>query len=92
MPTIRLENFRDGLEDYAYAMILEAIVRQREAQSASLSPQQKEWLAEAKAALQVPQDLMRDMTDYSREPAKVYSWRNHMGDLIEGCGVLAAGR
>lgn len=88
VPTIRLENFRDGLEDYAYAVILEAILRQRETQSASLTLQQKEWLAEAKTALQVPQDLMRDMTEYSREPAKVYNWRNHMGDLMEASGAV----
>lgn len=87
LPTIRLENFRDGLEDYAYAVILEAIVRRREAQSSPLTSQQRGWLALAKATLQVPHDLMQSMTDYSRDPAKLYNWRNQMADLIESSGV-----
>ena len=30
LPSIRLENFRDGLEDYAYAKILERMLKERE--------------------------------------------------------------
>ncbi len=86
LPTIRLENFRDGLEDYAYAIILEAIVRERE-KAASLSAQQKKWLAEAQAALTVPQSLVKSMTDYSRDPAAVYAWRNRLGELIAQSGM-----
>jgi hypothetical protein len=87
LPTIRLENFRDGLEDYAYAVILEAIVRQREASSATLTPAQQEWLTAAKAALPVPETLVRSMTEYSREPARLYAWRNRIGDLIDRSGL-----
>ncbi|MBR0055897.1 MAG: DUF4091 domain-containing protein [Kiritimatiellae bacterium] len=32
LPTIRLENFRDGLEDYAYAMLLERTLHEVESQ------------------------------------------------------------
>jgi hypothetical protein len=87
LPTIRLENFRDGLEDYAYAVILEAIIRRREANSASLSADGKEWLTEAKAALLPPEALVKSMTDYSREPEKLYAWRNRLGDLIDRSGM-----
>jgi hypothetical protein len=85
VPTIRLENFRDGLEDYAYAVILEAIVRQRE-KAASPSAEQQQWLADARAALKVPESLVRTMTEYSREPAALYAWRDRLGDLIERSG------
>lgn len=86
VPTIRLENFRDGLEDYAYAIILEAIVRERE-KATSLNAEQKKWLADAQAALKVPESLVKSMTDYSRDPAAVYAWRNRLGDLIEQSGM-----
>ncbi len=87
LPTIRLENFRDGLEDYAYAVILEEIIRQRAAAAIPLTPVEKEWLAAAKAALPVPETLVRSMTEYSREPAKLYAWRNRIGDLIDSSGM-----
>ncbi|MBI5386794.1 MAG: DUF4091 domain-containing protein [Verrucomicrobia bacterium] len=87
LPTIRLENFRDGLEDYAYALILEDIIRQREVKSASLTAAENEWLAEAKAALPVPASLVKTMTDYARDPAALYAWRNRLGDLIDRSGL-----
>lgn len=87
LPTIRLENFRDGLEDYAYAIILEEIIHEREAKSTSLTVADKAWLAEAKAALPAPETLVKSMTDYSREPAKFYAWRNRLGDLIQRSGM-----
>jgi len=86
LPTVRLENFRDGLEDYAYTCILNEIIRRREARNASLSAKERQWLEEAKAAVIVPETLVKSMTDYSREPAQLYAWRNRIGDLIERSG------
>ena len=51
VPTIRLENYRDGMEDFAYACILEEIVRRYEARDERLSADEEQWLAEARAAL-----------------------------------------
>lgn len=85
VPTIRLENFRDGLEDYAYAVILESVVRERE-KAASLSVEQKRWLADAQAALKVPSSLVATMTEYARDPAQLYAWRNRLAELIERSG------
>jgi len=82
VPTIRLENFRDGLEDYAYALILQDIIRKYEARR-SLAPDEAAWLAEAKEAVDVPTDLMQSMTEFSRDPAVLYAWRNKIGDLID---------
>jgi hypothetical protein len=87
VPTIRLENFRDGLEDFAYACVLEEIIRQREKTEAALTAQDKQWLSEAKAALPVPEALVKTMSEYSRDPAQVYAWRNRMGDLIDRSGL-----
>lgn len=90
LPTVRLENFRDGLEDFAYVLILKDIIRQREAGGATLTAEQRQWLSEAKAALPVPASLVKAMTHYSREPAELYAWRNHLGDLIDRSGVTDA--
>jgi hypothetical protein len=87
VPTIRLENFRDGLEDFAAAVILEEIIRRREAKSASPSPQDREWLDQAKAAVAVSPDLVKSMTEYSRDPAKLHAWRERIGELIDASGM-----
>ncbi len=83
VPTIRLENFRDGLEDFAYVLLLEKLVRQRLAKGDTLPAEEKKWLAEAQAALLVPPSLVNDMTHYSRDPAALYAWRNRIADLID---------
>lgn len=82
IPSIRLENFRDGLEDYAYACILDEIIRRYEAQP-RLSPSQRKWLVEAKKTLPVPESLVTSMSAFSKDPAAVYAWRDHMGGLID---------
>jgi hypothetical protein len=82
IPSIRLENFRDGLEDYAYARILEEIIRRYEAEP-SLTPSQRKWLAEAQKTLPVPETLVTSMSTFSKDPAAVYAWRDHVGGLIE---------
>ena len=76
VPTIRLENFRDGLEDFAYAKLLEAKLAARKGAD-------DEWCRKARELLAVPQDVMESMTKYTDDPAAVYRWRDAMADLIE---------
>ena len=90
VPTIRLENFRDGLEDFAYATILEQIVRQYQMKGEAVTDRQKQWLAAARSALPVPESLVNTMTEYSRDPGMLYAWRNRMGDLIDQSGATEA--
>lgn len=75
LSTIKLENFRDGLDDYAYAMMLERMLKSGKGDVA--------WRTQAKAALAVPRELMKTMTSYSYDPEKLYCWRDVMADLIE---------
>jgi hypothetical protein len=86
LPTIRLENFRDGLEDYAYARLLEQAIRQVEG-SPSLRTARAAWLTRARAALEVPAGLTRSMTEYTHDPAEVYRWRRGMAQAIAESGV-----
>ena len=77
LPTQRLENFRDGLEDFAYVRILEDLLRQSDSKPAT------PWHAEARAALAVPESLVKSMTEYARDPAALYAWRDRVARLIE---------
>jgi hypothetical protein len=83
VPTIRLENFRDGLEDYAYFALLESAVKQAQAKGDAVPAETKQWLAEAVEAMKVPESLVKTMTEYSRDPSQVYAWRDRMGDLLD---------
>jgi hypothetical protein len=89
LPTIRLENFRDGLEDYAYARILEATVAKVEA-APELRATRTEWLQQAKALLVVPEELVKSLTEYSRDPAVLYRYRNRLAAAVEAAGVEPA--
>ena len=82
VPTIRLENFRDGLEDYAYAKLLEEKLRIRGTGNGERGTD--EWISRAKAALDVPREVVDSMTNYTDNPAVLYRWRDEMADLIEG--------
>lgn len=74
--TIRFENLRDGLEDYAYMKILsDALERHPDAPAA--------WRLRAKEVLAVPKSVMKDLYDFNSDSAAVYSWRDAAADLIE---------
>jgi len=87
VPTLRLENYRDGQEDYAYACILEEILGQIEAQGNSLRKRDRRWLDKARAALEVPNSLVESMSRYSTDPKDLYAYRNRLADLIETSGI-----
>lgn len=84
VPTIRLENFRDGLEDYAYAKLLEEKLRAVESGKCKVRSDGGVWISRAKAALDVPREVVDSMTNYTDNPAVLYRWRDEMADLIEG--------
>ncbi|MFO7974733.1 MAG: DUF4091 domain-containing protein [Candidatus Hydrogenedentota bacterium] len=86
IPTIRLENFRDGLEDYAYVEILEERLAGKRAAWQTPTEGQKQILEQAEAALAVPEALVKSMTEYSRDPAVLYTYRSHLADTIEALG------
>ncbi|MBN1341697.1 MAG: DUF4091 domain-containing protein [Phycisphaerae bacterium] len=86
LATIRLENFRDGLEDYAYVRILEATVRAKEAAGAS-GEADKAWLVRAKALLNVPGGVVKDLTHYTHDPSAVYDYRSRIARAIDEAGI-----
>lgn len=81
LATIRLENFRDGLEDYAYARLLDDQVNRVE-KSSALREQKAAWLKSAKALLAVPAEVLKSKTEYTLDPAAVYRWRDALAEAI----------
>ncbi len=88
LPSIRLENYRDGQEDYAYCCILEEAVRRVKADPGLAKSRQK-WLKKAEAAIAVPESLVTNMEVYSRSPRDLRAWRDNMADLITECDFSA---
>ena len=84
LPTLRLENFRDGLEDYAYAKLLEQ--KLGEVENGKLTMKNVDgavWRGRAHKLLDVPRKVVDTMTNYTDDPAVLYRWRDAMADLIE---------
>lgn len=87
LPTIRLENFRDGLEDYAYYSILETTVAKVEA-SSTLRAHHAEWLEKAKNLLVVPEEVVESLTKFTDDPSLLYNYRNSLAEVIEAAGII----
>ena len=93
LPTVRLENFRDGLEDFAYAKLLEQKLKIQVQNAGSMShnddarsdqpPNRADWTRRAQSALAVPPDVIQSMTQFTGDPATILRWRDEMADLIE---------
>lgn len=83
LSTIRLENFADGLEDYAYAMALERKIAALERKGDGGDPAARLWLRRARALLAVPREVVDSVRNFSDDPATLYRWRDEMADLIE---------
>ncbi len=79
LPTIRLENIRDGLEDFAYVRLLE----ERMAAARERGETGESWLREAGAALEVPAAVVGSLREYTRDSATLYAWRARLAAAIE---------
>ncbi len=79
LATIRLENFRDGLEDYAYDHLL----RERLAAVKAAGIEAAEWIEAAETVLAVPDEVVASLTRYTDDPETVYRYRHTLATLIE---------
>lgn len=77
LPTIRAENFRDGIEDYCYFLLLE----KRIATAAPNTP--KATLERAKAALAIGDELVKTMKQYTHDPKLLRAKRLAVAEAIE---------
>jgi Concanavalin A-like lectin/glucanases superfamily/Glycoside hydrolase 123, catalytic domain len=74
LPSLRLENLRDGLEDYEYLMVLKKLVAQKG--NTALSKQ-------AKKLLKVPANVAVAADNYSTDPENLINYRNKIASMIE---------
>ncbi|MFA9478067.1 glycoside hydrolase domain-containing protein [Phycisphaerales bacterium AB-hyl4] len=84
IPTIRIENYRDGFEDLAYYMILEHQVRQYDKQQSEVD---SAWLSEARSALDEVNQHVRSRVDWTEDPQAVYAYRQRLATLIEASPI-----
>ncbi len=82
IPTVRLENFRDGLEDLAYVKILE------EKLNAVTTEDIPGWTKRARELISVPSWVCSERDNFSTDPAVIYAWRDAMADLIEASSSM----
>jgi len=80
LSSVRLENLRDGLEDYEYFWLLRDAVEQlRKADAARHAA----LLVEADKALAIDDAIVTDLTHFSQDPAAVRGARANLAQLIE---------
>jgi hypothetical protein len=88
MPTIRLENIRDGLEDYEYLNALKAIVRV--VNRCPGTAEQQAFVTSANTLLAVPSTLVSNVASYTRDSAALYSFRQQVAEkILEGTPLMA---
>jgi hypothetical protein len=75
LPTVRLENFRDGLEDYAYVKILKEKI--------AAHGRNKAWAERAKSLVAVPPSVVKSLDCFNDDPSALYAWRDAVADMIE---------
>lgn len=80
MPSIRLKNIRDGLEDYEYLHLLAQLVDCIERQTNSNDAQA--FIKQARALLEVPDPIVADLVRYTRDSQAFYQYRQQMADTI----------
>ncbi|MEN3000434.1 MAG: glycoside hydrolase domain-containing protein [Armatimonadota bacterium] len=80
IPSIRWECLRDGAEDYEYFVLLQRLCEpSRQAPSKRVSR-----LAEqARALLQVPPEVSKSMTEFTRDPRPLLQHRDRIARMIE---------
>lgn len=74
LSTVRLENFRDGLEDYHYAKILEKRLADKP---------DAPWAGKARMLLAVPDEVVTSLVAFTVEPDVYQRWRDALAKTIE---------
>jgi len=78
LPSLRLENLRDGVEDYDYLCLLRDGIEKLRQQNGN-----PDLLARAEAVLVVPPSVARAVNDYASDPSHLLAWRTRLADMIE---------
>ena len=74
LPSLRLENLRDGLEDYEYLMVLKKL---------SAKTKDSKLRKQAEKLLKVPANVATAADNYSSNPENLIKYRNKIALMIE---------
>ena len=74
LPSLRLENLRDGIEDHEYLAIL--------SREAAKLPAAHPLRKKAEARLKVPSSVAESVTRYSPDPANLQVYRRAVAEMI----------
>ncbi len=87
LSTIRLENIRDGFEDYEYLWLLrDTAQRIRKLPQTSVN---RAFLDRTTALLAVPDSVVTTTVNYTRDPRQVAEFRTRLAEaILEGQGLL----
>ncbi|MGC9316435.1 MAG: glycoside hydrolase domain-containing protein [Armatimonadota bacterium] len=81
LASMRLENVRDGLEDYEYYLLLERLVSEAEATPTDRLTHAR--IEAAEALLAVNSRVVRDLDEFTRDPGLLRRERERVADAIE---------
>jgi hypothetical protein len=76
--SIRWELLREGIEDYEYFWLLRERIR-----NLKESGKGSESLSEAEKLLEVPENIVKNMTEFTIDPNPIYSHREKIARMIE---------
>lgn len=76
--SLRWENLRDGMEDYEYFWLLKDILAKAAARGVP-----EAQLAPARALLEVPAEVSKDLTHFSKAPLPLLQHRDRIARMIE---------
>jgi hypothetical protein len=87
LSSIRLENFRDGCEDYEYFRLLrDALARLKKAGAV----RQQALIAEVEKALAVDDAVVKDLTHFTQDPRLLRRARARIAGLIQRAMLAAS--
>lgn len=76
IPSLRIKQIRDGLEDYQYWALLKQALENADGQSEA-------WRRAARRELAVEPEIVESMTVYARDPAVLAAKRERLAQLLE---------
>ncbi len=79
LPTIRLENIRDGIEDYEYFWVLEQEIQRLKKLS---GPAAAQALVKAEKAMDIGTDLVGSLSNFTKSPQSVRAKRSQVAEAI----------
>jgi hypothetical protein len=85
LPSLRMEIFRDGMEDYEYLYILKEELKKINNLE---NPESEKLATEVKEFLDLPSSFLRAADDYSQSSSDFYSMRERAAELIIKCKEL----